>query len=140
MRKKNIFIIVFILIIILIVSFVLLKKYQNSSVEHQINKLKNGNSEQKIMAAIFMGDNGIYNTVSTLIQYIDSEEWFLYKGKAGWYLSCASTQALEKITGRFLGDTCDSESLKTDKEIEEIKNKWENWYENEYPEWRKNFE
>lgn len=128
--KKNIIIISFIITAILL--FLIIYYQKNNSVSYQLNKLAYGNSKQKIMAADFMGKKKINSAIPLLVSYINSDEWFLYKGKAPWTLSCISTLALNKITNKNLGDTCDGSKNKTDEQINQIKQSWQNWYQDEY--------
>jgi hypothetical protein len=93
-----------------------------------LNKLKNGNSKEKVMAADFMGKNKIKEAIPLLISYLDSDEWFLYDGKSAWTLTCLSTVSLEKITGEKFGNTCNEDNSKKKSQIDDIKDSWAKWY------------
>jgi DNA-directed RNA polymerase delta subunit len=97
-----------------------------------MDKLLNGNSKQKIMAAKYMGDNRVTEAIPLLVKAIDSDDSFLYEGKARWTIKCIATVSLDHITEENIGNLCNDAKTKTDEQLNQIENNWKNWYENEY--------
>ena len=135
MTKKSKQIIILIFSIILIVILYNIYIYvRNNSVDYQMDKLQNGNTEEKIRAISYLSDNKITDVVPLLIENIDNENrGFWAKDPKGGLetISCVATFELQSLTSNNLGSTCywDTE---TDNDKVAIIKKWKEWYNNNY--------
>lgn len=129
--KKTTLIILIIILLVSVIGAVSIKYYANYSISYQLYKLKNGSSKEKIMVAEFMGRNKVKEAIPLLISYLDSNEWFLDKGKSSPTLTCVSTRSLEKIAENKFGNTCNEDNSKGNFQIYNIKKTWAQWYWNQ---------
>ena len=136
--RKQIIIAVVVLFIIALFIFIVIIYYRSHSLEYQLRMLKEGNGDQKVAATFFMERNKVVEAIPLLMIYIDSKEVGFYK-KPPYYMSCSSTGSLDQIVNKGFGNTCNMGNTKTEEQIEQIKEKWRNWYKNEYPEWIENY-
>ena len=106
--------------------------FRAKDINYQIGKLENGTTKQKIKAIEFIAEKNAYEEIPKIMPYIDSEDSILYYGKTSYTLTCAVTLALETMTNKNYGNTCDSSHSKTDDQIMETKKEWKGWYSQEY--------
>jgi len=134
MKTLKIFLYIIGTLVILLVITLITEKILERNINYRIKVLKNENgpTRKRIEAIEFIAEKKAYDKIPELMPYIDSEESFLYLGKDPYTMTCAVTLALEKMTNKEYGNTCDSSNSKTVEEIIEIKRKWKNWYEIEY--------
>ncbi len=108
--------------------------YLKNSLNYNLNLISNGNRDQRANAFEYLRKNKPPESIPVLIENISSSDR-VSEPKGGVAMHCAVTWALEDITNQKLGRTCTVEDLA---ERERIVDQWENWYENDYPEWVRN--
>ena len=130
--NKKLLLTLLIIIIVSIISILIIRNYQKNNISYQMIKLKNGTIEEKMFATDFMTAKKFKDAIPLIIDNIDSQEFAYYQSKAPETLSCFSTFSLEKITDLNFGNTCNMDNSKTNEQIQQIKQAWKDWYENEY--------
>jgi hypothetical protein len=138
-KSLKIFLVIFITILCLLIILLATQHYLNNNLEYQMNKLRSGTTEQKIIAISYMGDHKILEAIPLLLNNINNENsYFWDKDPKGGRssISCVSTFELQSLINKNLGSTCYWD-IKTRDEENIIKKKWRDWYQNEYPSWLK---
>lgn len=112
--------------------------YMNrNNIDYQWKLLNTWTTKQKIHAIELLAEKWKISIIPYLIENIDNTDYGTYQDspKIPETLSCISTFYLQKITWRSYGYTCNSDGSKATKEIQEIIQRWRDWYQNEYPAW-----
>ena len=130
MKTKKIIIISAILILALIVWIF----YRNTNINYQLNKLANGNPNQKARAADFLTEKKIYKAIPLMIKNIGNDEVADIYGKSPAEIYCVMFYDLEELVKNNFG-FCSNEVVNNDKARQAITDRWQDWYKNEYPAW-----
>lgn len=109
------------------------------STDKQLYLLQQGSLKQKIVAAHLLGERDVGDAVPFLVDHLDVSDGGAYVTKSPESLSCIASVALNDITNVDIGNTCCYHS-KCKQESENNKEKWIEWYKNEYPSWVKQYE